>query len=131
MGKGADAMSRQDQVRTGATDEHPIMTDPPGSMGGNDGDEQQVSEIREGIEQTRADLSETIDALQERLSPSRLKEQVREQVAEQYEQAKQTVREATIGKVENMVERVSDKMYQTRGTIVETVKANPVPSALV
>ena len=91
----------------------------------------QVTEIRESIEQTRANMTETIDELQERLSPSHLKEQVREQVIEQYKQARETVREATIGKVEDMVERVSDTMYETRRSIVDTVTTNPIPSALV
>jgi hypothetical protein len=76
-------------------------------------------------------MTETIDELQERLSPSHLKEQVREQVIEQYKQARETVREATIGKVEDMVERVSDTMYETRRSIVDTVTTNPIPSALV
>lgn len=93
--------------------------------------EEQVTEIRESIEQTRADMSETIDELQERLSPSHLKEQVKEHVIEQYEQAKHTVREATIGKVQDMVERVSDTVYETRRSIADTISANPIPSALV
>jgi gas vesicle protein len=93
--------------------------------------EEQVTEIRESIEQTRANMTETIDELQERLSPSHLKEQVKEQVVEQYKQARETVREATIGKVEDMVDRVSDTMYETRRSIVDTVTGNPIPSALV
>lgn len=93
--------------------------------------EEQVAEIRESIERTRAEMSETIDELQERLSPSYLKAQVKEQVIEQYKQVRDTVREATIGKVEDMVERASDSVYATRRTIVDTITANPIPSALV
>jgi len=93
--------------------------------------EEQVTEIRESIEQTRANLTETIDELQERLKPSHLKQQVREQVIEQYKHARESVREATIGKVEDMVDRVSDTVYETRRSIVDTVTANPIPSALV
>ena len=92
---------------------------------------EQVEEIRASIEQTRVEMSETIDELQERLSPTHLKEQLREQVREQYEHAKETVREATIGKVEDMVNRVSDTVYETRRTVVDTISANPIPSALV
>jgi hypothetical protein len=93
--------------------------------------DEQVQEIRASIEQTRVEMSETIDELQERLNPTHLKEQLREQVREQYEHAKETVREATLGKVENMVERVSDTVYETRRTVVDTISANPIPSALV
>ncbi|MDQ6618308.1 MAG: DUF3618 domain-containing protein, partial [Pseudomonadota bacterium] len=89
--------------------------------------DEQVLEIRQNIEETRAGMSETIDELQERLSPSYLKEQVKEQVFEQVRQVRDTVREATIGKVEDMVERVSD----SGRTIGGTIRANPVPSALV
>jgi len=123
-------MSLRDEYEVSSADRD-ALTD--GELKAEDDAEpdQQVSEIRENIEQTRAEMSETIDELQERLSPSYLKEQVKEQVMEQYEQAKETVREATIGKVEDMVERVSDTVYETRRGIVDTIKANPVPSALV
>jgi uncharacterized protein DUF3618 len=132
MGEGADEMSRTDERDAEARRVHAddLIDEPlPAKNAGQP--EDQVMEIRESIEQTRADMSETIDQLQERLSPSHLKEQVKEQIVEQYRQARETVREATIGKVEDMVERVGDTMYGTRRTIVDTVRANPIPSALV
>jgi uncharacterized protein YjbJ (UPF0337 family) len=91
----------------------------------------QVNHIRESIEQTRADMSETIDELQGRLSPAHLKEQVKEQVIEHYNQVKGSIRAATIGRVDDMVERVSDRVYETRRGVVNTVTANPVPAALI
>ena len=123
-------MSRKDEYEASPADRDALIGD---ELEGKDDaePEQQVVEIRESIEQTRAEMSETIDELQERLSPSYLKEQVKEQVIEQYEQVKETVREATIGKVEDMVERVSETVNETRRSIVDTIKANPVPSALV
>ena len=90
-----------------------------------------IPALKENIRRTRAEMSATIDELQERLSPSHLKEQVKEQVMEQYRQARDSVREATIGKVEDMVERVSDTMYEARRSMVDTVTANPIPSAMV
>src|SRR3982750_4489584 len=68
-------------------------------------------------------MSETLDALQQRLNPTHVKEQV----VEQMRQVKDSVRQATIGKVENMVDRVSD----SGRSIGETIKSNPIPSALV
>jgi gas vesicle protein len=132
MGKAADEMRQKDEYPDEArrTDANNLVDE---QLQANNAPqpEEQVTEIRESIEQTRADMTETIDELQERLSPSHLKEQVKEQVIEQYKQARETVREATIGKVEDMVDRVSDTMYETRRSIVDTVTGNPIPSALV
>ena len=63
---------------------------------------------RAEIERTRADMSETVDAIQERLSPENLKEQ-----------AKDRVKEATVGRAQ---EAGSD--------IVGTIRQNPIPAAL-
>lgn len=112
--------------------------------------------IEAGIEQTRSDLSETLNAIQQRLSPDNLKEEAKDQASELAEHAKQAareavqhafdearmhareaiqeardvVREATIGKVENMARMVSDTTEDTRYGIVETIKQNPLPAAL-
>lgn len=67
------------------------------------GDE--VAQTRAEIERTRADMSETVDTLQERLSPQNLKEQAKVQ-------AKETARE-------------------TGSSFVERIKQNPVPAAMV
>jgi uncharacterized protein YjbJ (UPF0337 family) len=139
MGKGADEMSRKDEYYASLSDQDALLDK---DLEAADGDnhleaaddaepEQQVVEIRESIEQTRAQMSETIDELQERLSPSHLKEEVKEQVKEQYEQVKETVREATIGKVENMVERLGDTVNDTRRSLVDMIKANPIPATLI
>jgi len=93
------------------------------------GDE--TAEIRAGIEQTRSEMSETIGAIQERLSPEHLKEQVKEQVKEQFQEVKATVRDATIGKAEEMVRNVGDTVTEARATIMETIRQNPIPAAMV
>ena len=54
-------------------------------------------EIRSQIEHTRAEMSQTIDAIQARLSPSRL-----------VTDAKQTVKDATIGRVKRLAARAKD-----------------------
>jgi len=122
-------MSRDDQYDASAFDrETSVDRDIDTS---DDDTVAEAAEIRENIEQTRADMSETINAIQERLSPANLKEQVIEEVKEQFQEAKDSVRQATIGKVEDMVQSASDTVYQTRRTIVQTIKANPIPAALV
>ena len=75
------------------------------------GTEAEVDEIevtRVEIERTRADMSETVDAIQDRLSPQNLKEQ-----------AKDRVKEATVGKAQ-----------EAGSGIVETIRQNPLPAAL-
>ncbi|MDQ2784723.1 MAG: DUF3618 domain-containing protein [Chloroflexota bacterium] len=96
-------------------------------------------EILVEIEQTRVEMSGTIDALQERLNPDRLKEQVTEAVQEQIAAAKEhmtdavqeqvemvkgNIHDATIGRAEEMVSNVG------KSGLVETIKQNPIPAAL-
>jgi len=90
-----------------------------------------TTEIRAGIEETRAEMSETIEAIQERLNPQHLKEQVKDQVREQFQEAKATVREATIGKAEDMARNVGNTIDEARYGLMETIRQNPVPAALV
>src|ERR1044071_10470782 len=56
-----------------------------------------TEQLRADIEDTRAEMTQTINESQERLSPEHLVGQVKE-----------TVREATIGKVEKVMERVGE-----------------------
>ncbi len=75
------------------------------------GTEAEVDEIevtRVEIERTRADMSETVDAIQDRLNPQNLKEQ-----------AKDRVKEATVGKAQ-----------EAGSGIVDTIRQNPLPAAL-
>lgn len=80
-------------------------------------------EIRDGIEATRADMSDTIDAIQNRLDPETLKEQ-----------AKDAVRDATIGRaqeaMENVSERAQDMVSSTSTSIMDTIRENPIPTAM-
>ena len=113
------------------------------------------------IELTRAEMTSTIEAIQERLDPEVLSEQAkdtahdvtdyaireakeaareitdhalmqaREAVRDVTGQAKLALREATIGKVEHMARTATESAGGIRATVVETIKANPMPAALV
>ncbi len=83
----------------------PVPT-PGGAAGGAAIDEAEARRVE--IERTRTDMGETVDAIQQRLSPENLKEQ-----------AKDRVREATVGKAQG-----------AGSSIVETIRANPLPAAL-
>ncbi len=63
------------------------------------GDE--VEEIRGEIEETRADLSETIDAIQGKLSPDNLKEEAKSKAQEATLQAKDRLREVATAKAQD------------------------------
>jgi ElaB/YqjD/DUF883 family membrane-anchored ribosome-binding protein len=91
-------------------------------------------------------LSETIDALQEKLDPARIAEQVkgqiREKATEAYDTAKDAVKEATIGKAEkimsnvsetvtNATERAGTAVRDTSSSVVQYIRDNPVPFALI
>jgi len=83
-------------------------------------DEQDPDEIRDDIEDTRTEMSGTIDAIQERLNPQNL-----------MDQAKSSVRDATVGKAERMVSEASDTAKDAGNSMMETIKKNPVPAAMV
>ncbi len=98
------------------------------------GEADETAQMRVEIEQTRGELSETIDAIQERLDPQTLVEQAKDSVRETatgvVEQAKETVRDATIGRAEQMVSDVGATARGTGSSIMETIRQNPVPAAL-
>jgi ElaB/YqjD/DUF883 family membrane-anchored ribosome-binding protein len=75
-----------------------------------DDETRRVGEIEADIAVTRVELSETIGAIQERLTPSNI-------VAN----AKETMRHAATEKVRQM----------TDNSFMDTVRANPVPSAMI
>jgi hypothetical protein len=76
--------------------------------------------IRAQIEQTRAQMTQTVNSIQERLSPERLTRE-----------AKDKIKEATIGKVEEMADVATYKANRWRNNLVDTMKQNPIPTALV
>jgi len=83
-----------------------------------DADDPEV--IRAQIEQTRANMTRTVNSIQEKLAPQRLAQQ-----------AKDTIREATIGKVEEMAHTASRKANRWSSSLTETIKQNPVPAAMI
>ena len=85
--------------------------------------------IKARIEETRKEMGETIDAIQERLSLSNISEQVSETVNSAIESAKETAYDATIGKVVNFMKNVGDGV--SRSDALRIVRSNPFPLALI
>jgi len=100
--------------------------------------EENTEQLRGDIEDTRAEMSQTINEIQERLSPEHLLGQVKE-----------TVREATIGKVERVMERVGETISgvtepalevagragsaikEAGSSVADSVWKNPIPVVLI
>jgi len=100
--------------------------------------DENTEQLRADIEDTRAEMSQTINEIQERLSPEHLMGQVKE-----------TVREATIGKVEKVMDKVGEtisevaeparEMAGRAGTVIKdagtsvgySLWRNPIPVALI
>jgi uncharacterized protein YjbJ (UPF0337 family) len=78
-----------------------------------------VEAHRVRIEQTRADMTETIDAIQEKLSPGHMAAQ-----------AKDAVKDATVGRAQDMMNDAGDTAKGFGYTIIESIKQNPVPAAI-
>lgn len=123
------------------------------------GDVDDIAVTREQIEQTRAEMSETIDAIQQRLDPQLLvdqaKDAARDAALDKVQDLKSNVRQATVGKVEDAVSSVSEKVQgmvgvatdrtgdaadtgartmngskQAGRSLLDTVKQHPVPAAM-
>jgi ElaB/YqjD/DUF883 family membrane-anchored ribosome-binding protein len=100
--------------------------------------DENTEELRAEIEDTRADMTQTINEIQERLSPENLMGQVKE-----------TVRDATIGKVERVVGQVGETLSgvtepalemagragnaikEVGTTVADKLYKNPIPVALI
>ena len=75
--------------------------------------------IRAEIEKTRERLGETVEALGAQLNPTNLKRRVKE-----------SVREATIGKVQHMATNTRERIAETSRSLAQTIRENPVPAAV-
>jgi ElaB/YqjD/DUF883 family membrane-anchored ribosome-binding protein len=100
--------------------------------------DENTEQLRAEIEDTRADMSQTINEIQERLSPEHLMGQVKE-----------TVRDATIGMVERVVGQVGETLSdvtepalemagragnaikEVGTTVADKIYKNPIPLTLI
>lgn len=100
--------------------------------------DENTEQLRADIEDTRADMSQTLNEIQERLSPENL-----------MDQAKEAVRDATIGKVEKVMGQVSETLSavteparevagragnaikEVGTTVGDQIWKNPIPLALI
>lgn len=147
---------------TNLSDDETIPSSPRPPMGTrvpsieNPSNEDDPDEIRVEIIQTRAEMSETLGAIQERLDPDHLKAQARDEVEKLTERLKEEAREefarvkhevraevdqikervkeeihdATIGKAENLMREIDYQTRDVRNSLLDRVRDNPIPAAL-
>ncbi len=85
-----------------------------------------ADEIREQIVETRRGMSETIDAIQEKLSFSNISEQVKDQVSEQFGSVVESVKDATIQKAEDVMQVINKGMNNIAASdAFKVAKQNP------
>lgn len=85
----------------------------------DDETEESVDAMVSGIEETRDEMADTLGEIGDRLDPSNL-----------VEQAKENVREATVGRVEEAVETAGETARGLSDMVMETIRQNPIPAAV-
>ena len=92
-----------------------------------------ADELKEGFahakELLKGELNEAKAAVKHELAAEL--ENAKTKLSEEYRHAKATVRGATIGKVEHMVHEAKDTLRTTGHTVLDTIKANPIPATLI
>ena len=117
------------QVDKGETDLARTETDDPGIDLSAEDTNGETENIKAQIEETRAGMGETIDAIQEKLSLSNISEQVSERVNTAIESAKDTVYDATVGKAVHFMRNTGREISDS--TLIHTVRENPLPFVLI
>jgi gas vesicle protein len=105
---------------TGSFDTQPSSNDR--SYGGSAGDidEDETEIIAADIRITQERLGDTVEEIGERFNPTRLKAEL-----------KSDIRDATIGKVENMAQQTADMVSDAQRSLMQSIRENPVPVAMV
>ncbi len=96
----------------------------------------ETGQLKAQIEETRSQMGETIDAIQEKLSLQNISEQVKDQVSEQItnalETAKATVYDAVIGnigKVGTIMQNIGNEI--SKSDLGKKARKNPFPLVLI
>lgn len=92
----------------------------------------ETEQIREQIVETRREMSETIDAIQEKLSFSNISEQVKDQVSEQISGAVESAKDAFYGKAGYIINTVGKGLKGIGKTdLAKKAQQNPQVLAIV
>lgn len=119
---------------------------------GDDHAEAAKEQLKDEIRATRGEMNRTVEQIERQLKPERLKNEAleqfgelkekikselreefshaKDQVRDEFQRAKSAVRDATVGRVEDMAHDARTAVSEAGTGIVETIKANPIPAAL-
>ena len=96
------------------------MTDENNLPGDLDPEAQaEVEDLENEIAATRYEMTDTVQTIGERLDPANV-----------VQDAKDTVREATVGRVEHMTSNAMETATDAGSGIIETIRRNPIPTAM-
>jgi Protein of unknown function (DUF3618) len=131
------AGATQDNYLEARSDDYPMSDSEARDIATNTGDAPEETEhLKAQIEETRSQMGETIDAIQEKLSFENISEQVKDQVSEQInnalETAKETVYDATIGnlgKAGKFMKSVGKEL--SKSDVGKVARKNPFPLVLI
>jgi len=85
-----------------------------------DRNEDETEIIAADIRITQERLGDTVEEIGERFNPTRLKEEL-----------KSDIRDATIGKVENMAQQTADMVSDAQRSLMQSIRENPIPVVMV
>lgn len=92
----------------------------------------ETEQLRERIVETRREMGETIDAIQEKLSFQNISEQVKDQVSEQINGVVETAKDVLYGKAGEFANSVSRGFKEIGGTeLVKKAQQNPAALAII
>ncbi len=117
MGERPDAVGRSEEFQrlSGEADDDLEVVYTDTSTAGADDTEEEAEQIEAEIVQTRAEMTETIDAIGEKLAPGNIAQQAKEK---------------TVGRVEEMVSNAGYRAQEAGTGILDTIRQNPVPAAM-
>lgn len=88
---------------------------------------EQIEETRARIEHTRERMEGTLDEIGRRLNPDHLQQEITGRAKQQVWEARNAVRT----KVETMMHDAENQVTQASDSVMETIKSNPIPAAMV
>ena len=95
--------------------------------------EEALKQFRDAKETIKAELQDELAEAKESIKAeyAETKHQLAAEVREGISHAKDSVREATLGKVETMLHNTQESMKATGRSVLTTAKENPIPTAMV
>jgi hypothetical protein len=118
-----------DAIAAGRIENDPATAATRGELARRDNQPEETEHLKTQIEETRYQMSETIDALQEKLSFANLSEQVSDHVSNAIQTVKDSVYDATIGKAVGVMKTMGNGISDSG--FVRTARKNPFPLILI